>query len=119
MEIHLGQIRISYVTKRILGWIQLFECAKFVLELVQFDDLLFASVPSFLDLRGLLSGRPSGEEKTVFCNSNLLELRVFGLDYVLRRREGSLNGIVSEDLVSSSDLVVPFVHKNFCAKNSL
>ena len=119
MEIRLGQIRIAYVTKRILGWIQLFECAKFVLGLVQFDDLLFAFVPSFLGLRGLLSGRPSEEEKTVLHNSDLLQPGVFGLDYVLRRREGSLNGIVSEDLMSSSNLVVAFVHKNLCAKNSL
>ena len=119
MEIRLGQIRIAYVTKRILGWIQLFECAKFVLGLVQFDDLLFAFVPSFLGLRDLLSGRPSEEEKTVLHNNDLLQPGVFGLDCVLRRREGSLNGIVSEDLMSSSNLVVAFVHKNLCTKNSL
>ena len=119
MEIRLGQIRIAYVTKRILGWIQLFECAKFVLGLVQFDDLLFTFVPSFLGLRSLLSGRPSGEEKTVLRNSDFLEPRVFGLNYVLRRREGFLNGIVSEDLVSSSDLMVAFVHKNLYPKNGL
>ena len=119
MEIRLGQIRIAYVTKRILGRIQLFECVKFVLGLVQIDDLLFAFVPTFLGLRGLLSGRPSEEEKTVFCNSDLLEPGVFGLNYVLRGREGFLNGIVSEDLMSSSNLVVAFVHKNLCAKNSL
>ena len=52
-------------------------------------------------------------------NYYLLEPRVFGLDYGLRRREGSLNGIVSKDLVGNSDLVVAFVHKNLCAKNSL
>ena len=119
MEICLGQIRIAYVTKRILGWIQLFKCAKFVLGLVQFVDLLFAFIPSFLGLRGLLSGRPFGEEKTVFRNSYLLEPGVFSLDYVLRRRKGSLDGIVSEDLVGSSDLVVAFIHKNLCAKNGL
>ena len=119
MEIRLGQIRIAYVTKRILGRIQLFECAKFVLGLVQFDDLLLAFVPSFLDFHGLLSGRPSGEEKTVLRNSYLLEPGVFDLDYVLRRCEGSLNGIVSKDLMGSSDLVVAFVHKNLCSKNSL
>ena len=119
MEIRLEQIRIAYVTKRILGRIQLFKCAKFVLGLVQFVYLLFASVPSFLGLRGLLSGRPSGEEKTVLRNSYLLELGVFSLDYVLWRREESLDGIVSEDLVGSSDLVVAFVHKNHCAKNGL
>ena len=119
MEIRLGQIRIAYVTERILGRIQLFECVKFILGLVQFDDLLFAFVPSFLGLRGLLSERPSGEEKTVLRNSDLLEPRVFGLNYILRGRKGFLNGIVSEDLVSSSDRVVAFVHKNLCAKNGL
>ena len=119
MEIYLEQIRIAYVTKRILRRIQLFECAKFILGLIQFDDLLLAFVPSFLGLRGLLSGRLPGEEKIVLRNSYLLEPRVFGLDYGLRRRKGSLNGIISEDLVSSSDLVVAFVHKNLCAKNSL
>ena len=119
MEIRLGQIRIAYVTKRILERIQLFECAKFILELVQFDDLLFAFVPSFLSLHGLLSGRPYGEEETVFRNRDLLEPGVFGLDYILRRHEGSLNGIVSEDLVSSSNLVVAFIYENLCAKNGL
>ena len=97
----------------------MFECVKFVLGLVQFDDLLFAFVPSFLDLCGLLSERPSGEEKIVLRNSDLLEPRVFGLSYVLRGREGFLNGIVSEDLVSSSDRVVAFVYKNLCVKNGL
>ena len=119
MEIRLGQIKIAYVTKRIVRRIQLFECIKFVLELVQIDDLLFAFVPSFLGLRGLLSGRPSEEEKTVLRNSDRLEPGVFSLNYVLRRHEGFLNGIVSEDLVSSFDLVVTFVHKNLCAKNGL
>ena len=52
-------------------------------------------------------------------NSDLLEPRVFGLNYVLRGRDGFLNRIVSEDLVSSSDLVVAFVHKNLYAKNGL
>ena len=65
MEIYLEQIRIAYVTKRILGRIQLFECAKFVIGLVQFDDLLFAFCPSFLGLYNLLSRRPFKEEKTV------------------------------------------------------
>ena len=97
----------------------MFECVKFVLELVQFNDLLFIFVPSFLGLRGLLSKRPSKEEKTVLRNSDLLEPSVFGLNYVLRGCEGFLNGIVSEDFVSTSDLVVAFVHKNLCAKNGL
>ena len=97
----------------------MFECVKFILGLVQFNDLLFTFVPSFLGLHRLLSGKPFGEEKTVLRNSDLLEPRVFGLNYVLRGRERFLNGIVSEDLVSSSDLVVAFVHKNLCAKNGL
>ena len=117
MEIRLGQIRIAYVTKRILERIQLFKYAKFALRLVQFDDLFLTFVPSFLGFRDLLSGRPSGEEKTVLRNNYLLELGVFGLDYVLRRHKGSLNRIISEDLVGSSDLVVAFVHKSLCAKN--
>ena len=119
MKIRLRQISIACVTKRILEQIQLFDCAKFILRLVQFDDLLLAFVPSFLGLRDLLSGRLPREEKIVFRNSYLLELGVFGLDYGLRRHEGSLNGIVSEDLVGSSNLVVAFVHKNHCAENSL
>ena len=73
MEIRLGQIRIADVTERILKRIQLFECAKFVLGLVQFDDLLLVFVPSFLGLCGLLSGRLPREEKTVLLNSYLLE----------------------------------------------
>ena len=97
----------------------MFECVKFVLRLVQFNYLLFAFTPSFFDLHDLLSRRLSGEEKTVLRNSDLLEPRVFGLNYVLRGHEGFLNRIVSEDLMSSSDLVVAFVHKNLCAKNGL
>ena len=95
------------------------ECVKFVLGLVQFNDLLFAFVPSFLDLCGLLSGRPSREEKTVLHNSDLLEPKVFGLNYVLRGHKGFLNGIVFEELVSSSDLVVAFIHKNLYPKDGL
>ena len=95
------------------------KCAKFVLELVQFNDLLFTFVPSFLGLYGLWSGRPLREEKTMLRNSDLLEPRIIGLNYVLWGREGFLNGIVSEDLVSSPDLVVAFVHKNLCLKNGL
>ena len=60
----------------------MFEYVKFVFGLVQIDELLFTFVPSLLGLRGLLSGRPSGEEKIVFRNSDLLEPRVFGLNYV-------------------------------------
>ena len=51
-------------------------------------------------------------------DSDLLKSRIFGLDYVLWGRERFLNGIVSEDLVSSSNLEVAFVHKNLCLKNS-
>ena len=52
-------------------------------------------------------------------NSDLLEPKVFGLNYVLRGHKGFLNGIVSEDLVSSSDLVVAFIHKNLHPKDGL
>ena len=97
----------------------MFECAKFILGLIQFDDLLLAFVPSFLGLHGLLSGRLPGEEKIVLRNCYFLESGVFGPDYRLRRREGSLNGIVSKDLVGNSNLVVVFVHKYLDAKNSL
>ena len=97
----------------------MFECDKFVLRLVQFNDLLFTFIPSLLGLHGLLSGRPSGEEKIMLRNSDLLKPGVFGLNCVLRGREGFLNGIISEDLVSSLDLVVAFVHKNLCVKNGL
>ena len=97
----------------------MFECVKFVLGLVQFDDLLFAFTPSFLNLRDLLSGILSREKKTVLRNSDFLEPRVFGLNYVLRGHEGFLNQIISEHLVSSSNLVVAFVHKYLCTKNGL
>ena len=52
-------------------------------------------------------------------NSDLLEPSIFGLNYILQGREGFLNGIVSEDFVSTFDLVVAFVHKNLYAKNGL
>ena len=95
------------------------KCTEFVLGLVQFNDLLFAFCPSFLDLCGLLSERPFKEEKTVLRNGDLLKLRIFGLNYVLRGSERFLNRIVPEDLVSSSDLEVTFDHKNLCLKNGL
>ena len=52
-------------------------------------------------------------------NGDLLKLRIFGLNDVLRGRERFLNRIVSKDLVSSSDLEVTFVYKNLCLKNGL
>ena len=52
-------------------------------------------------------------------NGDLLKLRIFGLNYVLRGSERFLNRIVPEDLVSSSDLEVTFDHKNLCLKNGL
>ena len=79
---------------------------EFILGLVQFNELLFAFCPSFLDLCSLLSEKPFREEKTVLCNGDLLKLRIFGLNYVLRGCERFLNRIVSKDLVSSSDLEV-------------
>ena len=95
------------------------KCTEFVLGLVQFNDLLFAFCPSFLGLCGLLSGRPFKEEKTVLHDGDLLKLRIFGLNYILRGCERFLNRIVPEDLVSSSDLEVTFIHKNLCLKNGL
>ena len=55
----------------------------------------------------------------MLCGGDLLKLRIFGLNYVLRGRERFLNRIIPEDLVSSFDLEVTFVHKNFCLKNGL
>ena len=95
------------------------KCTKFVLGLVQFNDLLFAFCPSFLDLCGLLSGRPFREEKIVLCDGDLLKPRIFGLNYVFWDCERFLNRIVLEDLMSNSDLKVTFVHKNLRLKNGL
>ena len=81
--------------------------------------MLLDFVPTFLGFRGLLSGRLPGEEKTVLRNCYLLESGIFGPNYGLRRREGSLNGFVSKDLVGSTDLVVAFIHKDLGAKSSL
>ena len=95
------------------------KCIEFVLRLVQFNDLLFAFCPFFLSFFGLLSRRPFREEKTVLRGGDLLKLRIFGLNYVLRGCERFLDRIVPEDLVSSSDQEVTFVHKNFRLKNGL
>ena len=95
------------------------KCTKFVLKLVQFNDLLFAFCLSFLGLCGLLSERPFKEEKTVLRDGDLLKSRIFGLNYVLRGRERFLNRIEPEDLVNSYDLEVTFIHKNLCLKNGL
>ena len=95
------------------------KCTEFILGLVQFSDLLFAFCPSFLNLCDLLSGRPFREEKTVLCGGDLLKLRIFGLNYILRGRERFLNRIIPEDLVSSFDLEVTFIHKNLYLKNGL
>ena len=95
------------------------KCTEFVLGLVQFNDLLFAFCPSFLGLRGLLSRRPFREEKTVLYDGDLLKPRIFGLNYVLRDCERFLDRIVPEDLMSSSDLEVTFIHKNLRLKNGL
>ena len=95
------------------------KCTKFVIGLVQFNDLLFAFCPSFLGLCGLLSRRPFREEKTVLRNGDLLKPRIFGLNYVLRGCERFLDKIVPKDLMSSSDVEVTFVHKNLRLKNGL
>ena len=52
-------------------------------------------------------------------DGDLLKSRIFGLNYVLQGYERFLNRIVPEDLVSSSDLEVTFVHKNLHLKNGL
>ena len=95
------------------------KCTKFVIRLVQFNDLLFAFCPSFLGLCGLLSRRPLREEKTVLHNGDLLKPRIFSLNYVLRDCERFLDKIVPKDLMSSSDVEVTFVHKNLRLKNGL
>ena len=95
------------------------KCTKFVIGLVQFNDLLFAFCPSFLSLCGLLSRRPFREEKTVLRNGDLLKPRIFGLNYVLRGCKRFLDKIVPKDLVSSFDVEVTFVHKNLRLKNGL
>ena len=95
------------------------KCTEFVLELVQFNDLLFAFCPSFLGLCGLLNRKPFREEKTMLRDGDLLKLRIFGLIYVLRGCERFLDRIVPEDLVSNSNLEVTFVHKNLHLKNGL
>ena len=95
------------------------KCIEFVLRLVQFIDLFFAFCPSFLDLCSLLSRRPFREEKIVLRDDDLLKPRIFGLNYILRGCERFLDRIVPEDLVSSSDLEVTFVHINLHLKNGL
>ena len=55
----------------------------------------------------------------MLCDGDLLKPRIFGLNYVLRGCERFLDRIVPEDLVSSSDQEVTFVHKNFRLKNGL
>ena len=52
-------------------------------------------------------------------DDDLLKLRIFGLNYILRGCERFLDRIVPEDLVSSSDLEVTFVHINLHLKNGL
>ena len=52
-------------------------------------------------------------------DGDLLKPRIFSLNYVLRGCERFLDRIVPEDLVSSSDLEVTFVHKNLRLKNGL
>ena len=52
-------------------------------------------------------------------NGDLLKLRIFSLNYVLRDCERFLDKIVPKDLMSSSDVEVTFVHKNLRLKNGL
>ena len=81
--------------------------------------MFFTFCPYFFGLCSLLSERPFREEKTMLRDSDLLKSRIFGLNYVLRGYERFLNRIVFEDLVSSSDLEVTFIHKNLRLKNDL
>ena len=52
-------------------------------------------------------------------DGDLLKPRIFSLNYVLRGCERFLDRIVPEDLVSSSDVAVTFVHKNLRLNNGL
>ena len=52
-------------------------------------------------------------------DGDLLKLRIFGPNYILRGCERFLDRIVPEDLVSNSDLEVTFIHKNLRLKNDL
>ena len=55
----------------------------------------------------------------MLCDGDFLKPRIFGLNYVLRGCEIFLDRIIPEDLVSSSDLEVTFIHKNLRLKNGL
>ena len=55
----------------------------------------------------------------MLSDGDLLKLRIFGLNYVIQGCKRFLNRIVPEDLVSSSNLEVTFIHKNLCLKNGI
>ena len=66
-----------------------------------------------------MSRRSFREQETVLRYGNPLKPRIFGLVHILRSRERFLNRFIPEDLVSSFDLEVTFVHKNLRLKNGL
>ena len=66
-----------------------------------------------------LSKRSFRKQETVLRYGNFVKSRIFRSDHVLRSREWLLNRIVPKDLVSSSDLVVTFVHKDLRLKNGI
>ena len=55
----------------------------------------------------------------MLCYDDSVKPRIFGSDHVLRSQERLLDGIVLEDLMSGSDLVVNFVHKDLRLKDGL
>ena len=50
---------------------------------------------------------------------DFMKTRIFSSDHIFQSRERLLNRIVPKDLMSSSDLVVTFVHKDLRLKNGL
>ena len=66
-----------------------------------------------------LSRRSFGKQETVLRYGDSVKPRIFSSNHVLRSQEQLLDRIVLEDLVSSSDLVVNFVHKDLRLKDGL
>ena len=101
------------------------------LRLVKFNDLLFSFCPYFLSLCILtgyggacqfstfLSRRSFRKQETVLRYGDFMKTRIFSSDHIFQSRERLLNRIVPKDIMSSSDLVVTFVHKDLRLKNGL